>query len=272
MDNQDKQELPAVVKALLDRLSQTIRTCSIETESFSCEKCRDTEMIPVTDEEGNVRFKKCDCVQRKRAERMLKESGLADAIDQQTFDSFVEETQMQQTIKSKAMKYLDDLLKAREDWNPRAPWFYIGGNPGSGKTHICTAICGELLKRNIGVKYMKWVEEARRLKLFVNDDDFSEMVAEYSDISVLYIDDLLKQKFTQEPSFTEADIKIAFTILNERYIRNKPTIISSEWDLIRHLRPADEGTFSRVYERCKGHTVSISRDGKNNFRMRGIEP
>ena len=58
---------------------------------------------------------------------------------------------------------------------------------------------------------------------------------------------------------TEADIKIAFTILNARYIRNKPTIISSEWDLVDQLLEADEGVFSRVYERCKNHMVIIMR-------------
>lgn len=226
-------------------------------------------MVPVTDEEGNVRFAECACAKRKRAEKLLKQSGLADVIEKQTFDSFQDETQTQKIIKTKASEYLRDLLVAREEWNPRAPWFYVGGNPGSGKTHICTAICGELLKQNIAVKYMKWVEESRRLKFFIHDDDFDELVRDYSEVSVLYIDDLLKQKFSDDPVFTEADIKIAFTILNERYIRNKPTIISSEWDLIRHLLPADEGTFSRVYERCKGHTVSISRDQRNNYRMKG---
>ena len=114
---------------------------------------------------------------------------------------------------------------------------------------------------------MQWVEDARKLKAGVNDDDFEDQVQEYISVSLLYIDDLLKQKYTPDPTFTEADIKIAFTILNNRYLLNKPTIISSEWDLIEQLLPADEGVFSRVYERCKGYTVSIGRDPANNYRL-----
>ena len=67
--------------------------------------------------------------------------------------------------------------------------------------------------------------------------------------------------------FLTGNIKIAFSILNARYLMNKPTIISSEWDLINQLLPADEGVFSRVYERCKRYRVMIPRNAGNNFRL-----
>ena len=114
---------------------------------------------------------------------------------------------------------------------------------------------------------MQWLDVSRRLKANVNDEDFEDEVAEYINVSVLYIDDLLKQKYTENPTFTEADIKIAFTILNARYLMNKPTIISSEWDLVNQLLPADEGVFSRVYERCKGNRLTIERKMENNYRL-----
>ena len=116
---------------------------------------------------------------------------------------------------------------------------------------------------------MQWVEEARKLKACVNDDDFEDQVKEYISVSLLYIDDLLKQKYTPDPRFTEADIKIAFTILNARYIRDLPTIITSEWDLMDDLLMADEGLFSRVYEKTKGYEIYVPRDMKNNYRLRG---
>lgn len=115
---------------------------------------------------------------------------------------------------------------------------------------------------------MQWLDEARKLKAYVNEPDFEDKVTDYINVSVLYIDDLLKQKYTDNPSFSEADIKIAFTVLNARYLLNKPTIISTEWDLLEHLLPADEGVFSRVYERCRGFTLNIERNPANNFRLR----
>lgn len=208
---------------------------------------------------------KCACRIAREAERRIMHSGLADAMNQQTFDSFVTKTPLQTQMKQTAQQYVKDVLASKGQ--QRRPWLYIGGNPGSGKTHVCTAVCGELLRANVGVKYMQWLDESRRLKATVNDDDFDEDVAEYVNIEVLYIDDLFKQKYTQNPVFSEADIKIAFTILNARYIQNKPTIISTEWGLIEQLLPADEGLFSRIYERCKGHTMTIPRNKMNNYRL-----
>ena len=195
----------------------------------------------------------------------MRQSGLSEALDTQTFETFVTKTETQRKIKEAAEKYLERLFEDRD--SQRRPWFYIGGNPGCGKTHICTAICGEILKKNVGVRYMQWLDVSRKLKASVNDEDFEDEVAEYINVSVLYIDDLLKQKYTENPTFTEADIKIAFTILNARYLQNKPTIISSEWDLVNQLLPADEGVFSRVYERCKGNRLTIERKIENNFRL-----
>lgn len=254
-----------VLQKLMERIGRTIR--SSEETSYKCEQCHDSGWLWERLEGGERVARKCSCRLAREAEQKIASSGLAGAVGIQTFDSFVMDTPAQETIRKSAEKYLETLLK---EWDsPKRPWYYIGGCPGSGKTHICTAICGELLKANIGVKYMQWLNEARRLKSMVNDDDFEDQVSEYIGVPVLYIDDLLKQKWTDYPTFTDADIKIAFTILNARYIMNRPTIISSEWDLMEHLLPADEATFSRVYERCRGFLVNITRRPANNFRMRG---
>lgn len=256
----------AETMAMLKALFQRITPSSNQSPQFKCEQCKDSGWLEIVDENGIKWMKKCKCMLAREAEERLAASGLSEAIKRQTLDSFEIHTKKQQEIKMVAEKYIANLLNAENEY--KRPWMYIGGNPGSGKTHICTAICGELLKHNIGVKYMQWANEARRLKAMINDDDFDELIADYTNVSVLYIDDLLKQQYRPQPVFTEADIKIAFSILNSRYIQGKPTIISSEWDLFDHLLPADEGVFSRVYEKCKGYIVSIERDPNNNFRIK----
>lgn len=235
--------------------------------SFKCLKCQDSGWVDEVDEQGRYFVKKCECRLAREAERRIEDSGLGDAIRFQTFANFVTDTDTQRTIKEKASLYLQHLLTTGGD--EKRPWFYIGGNPGSGKSHICTAICGELLKANIGVKYMQWLEESRRLKALVNDEYFEDHVRGYIDVPVLYIDDLFKQKWSEHPTFSDADIKIAFTIINARYLMNKATIISAEWDLLNHLMDADEGVFSRVYERSRGYRLYISRNRENDFRVRG---
>lgn len=235
------------------------------TPAYKCAKCKDSGWIEVEPQPGVRAVKKCACRLAREAEDRLRASGLAGALEMQTFDTFVVKTDLQRRLKELGQRYVEDLFA--DPHNPRRPWLYIGGNPGSGKTHICTAVCGEVLKRNVGVRYLQWVDVARQLKASVNDEDFEDLVADYINVSVLYIDDLLKQKYTDNPQFTEADIKIAFTILNARYIMNKPTVISSEWDLVNQLLPADEGVFSRVYERSKAHRLTVERDARNNFRL-----
>ena len=202
---------------------------------------------------------------------MMRKSGLDDALATMTFDTFETKTPIQQAMKKAAEAYLNEMLGMDPD-TPRKPWMYIGGNPGSGKTHICTALCGEMLKNGIEVRYMQWGREARRLKALVNEPDFDEQIDGLITCGVLYIDDLLKTKWAKavQPSgqFTASDIKLAFALLNGRYIRNLPTVITSEWDLLDDLMAEDEGTFSRVYERCKRYTVSIARTVENNYRLR----
>lgn len=253
-----------VIKTLKDVFGVTIPSSSEPAEpvTYKCEQCRDTGWIEL----GNNTVRRCPCWMAREAERKLNASGLAEVIDKQTFESFKTDTPMQQKMKETAEKYLVNLLASKD--NPRKPWLYFGGNPGCGKTHICTAVCGRLLKNNIGVRYMQWVDEVRSLKTYINEPDFEDQIADYINVQVLYIDDLLKQKYVDNPVFTEADIKIAFTILNARYLLNRPTIISTEWDLLDQLLPADEGVFSRVYERCKGFTLNIDRKPENNYRLR----
>ena len=228
-------------------LNKTIPSSVMDPIPYKCEICKDSGWIHSKDENGYQYSKPCKCRLVKEAEERLANSGLAGSIKKQTFDSFIVDNEMRSKIKKTAKEYLSVLS------DPLDSLFCL-------YTDFCTAICGEILKQNIGVRYMQWLDESRRLKAKVNDENFEDQVSEYIDVSLLYIDDLLKQKYSPNPAFTESDIKIAFTILNARYLRNKPTIISSEWDLINQLLPADEGVFSRVYERCKGYTVYINRD------------
>ena len=233
---------------------------------YDCPYCRDTGFEEVIDEEGRGFASVCRCRKSKAAMARMKESGLQEALKDQTFDTFKTEDAVCRQMKETALRYVDALLHPGEG---RKPWMLMCGNPGKGKTHICTAACGELLRNNKAVLYMKWTRDAQRLKSMMNDPALDEAIENYLTCDVLYIDDLMKDRGTQfDPS--GADIRLAFMILNERYLRDLPTIISCEWDLATQLLPADEGLFSRVYERSKGFIVRIARDGKNNYRLKDL--
>jgi DNA replication protein DnaC len=151
-------------------------------------------------------------------------------------------------------------------------WFFIGGQSGAGKTHICTAICREFLMEGKEVKYMLWRDDVVKLKNAVTDPEYESLVEKYKRVEVLYIDDLFKTGTAadgtrQRP--TGADINVAFEILNFRY--NDPkllTIISSECT-IDSIIDIDEATGGRIFEKAKS-SFSLKPDRSRNYRLRGV--
>jgi DNA replication protein DnaC len=149
------------------------------------------------------------------------------------------------------------------------PWLVALGAVGSGKTHLCTAACADLLNSGHGVRYMLWPEESRQLKACVTDaESFGELLYPLQKAEILYIDDLFKtQRGADTGRITPADIKVACELLDSRCRNNRPTIISSEW-LMDELLDMDEGVFSRVYQMSRGYKVQIARDKGRNIRLK----
>jgi DNA replication protein DnaC len=85
------------------------------------------------------------------------------------------------------------------------------------------------------------------------------MLYELKTFPVLYIDDFLKG------GITDADIRLAFELLNYRYNNSSLlTIISSEVDL-KNIFDADEALAGRIYERAKGN---IYRTPNEDWRLK----
>jgi len=234
----------------------------------SCPICEDDGVIHIVDANGVKWAKKCKCRIAAEADRRIRASGLGRIIDEWTLESFKAEEPWQQRMKAKVEEFLSAVRKGDK------PWLYIGGAVGSGKSHLCTAACGELLRDGCYVRYFQWLTESRKLKGFASDpDEFQEVLGKYINTEILYIDDLFKSKRNESvwvnPS--DADIRLAFEIINQRYYENKITIISAEWMLVDDLLPIDEGTFSRVYEKTRNFRVEIKRELGRNYRMKHIE-
>ena len=106
-----------------------------------------------------------------------------------------------------------------------------------------------------------------RLKGLVNEEEYNSCVRGYKECEVLYIDDFFKlgrARAAGGPS--DADVKLAYQIINARYIARKKTILSSEW-LMDELMDFDEATASRIYEMSKGYALQIARDKGRNYRF-----
>ena len=75
------------------------------------------------------------------------------------------------------------------------------------------------------------------------------------------IDDLFKGKIT------DSDINIIYEIIDYRYFKSLPVIITTEKS-IDELLKIDEAIGSRLYEMSKNHLVNIKGE-KLNYRIYG---
>lgn len=201
---------------------------------YDCANCKNRGHIAVI-VEGYEAMRECSCMEIRRSLQRIAKSGLSGSIHECTFDSYVVREEWQRRIKTLAERFTES-----ED----ATWFYIGGQVGCGKTHICTAIVGKLLNAGKAAHYMLWRDESVRLKAIVNnDEEYEKVITPLKSIEILYIDDFFKGERGKPP--TTADINLAFELLNYRYNnRNLITIISSERS-VEELVDVDEAVGSR---------------------------
>lgn len=186
---------------------------------------------------------------KRRYLKRLRESGLSDIFPRYTFEKYETPDAVRKKNKEKALAFC----------NSDPAWFYISGKSGSGKSHLCTAICGRLIER-MEVYFMSWRDESVKLKAEVMDSDrYEKHIKKLKTVECLYIDDFLKS------SDTDADIRLAFEILNARYSNTKlRTIISSEWD-VKDVLERDEALGGRIYERSRGYLLQAPNE---NWRLR----
>lgn len=238
---------------------------SLNEDGYNCDICHNKGLIMRAVESygtWTTTSTVCKCMDVRATIKKMNRSGLKNIIRDYTFDKFNAVEPWQRTIKEAAKEY----AKQPEGW------FFIGGQSGAGKTHICTAICREFLLAGKSVKYMLWRDDIVKLKANVNEhDEYESMMASYKNVDVLYIDDLFKtgkgsDGDKQRP--TAADVNIAFEILNFRY--NNPkllTVISSECT-INDILDIDEAIGGRIFEKAK--VFSLKPDAKKNYRLKGV--
>lgn len=225
-----------------------------ELTGLDCPICLNRGYSMVVDEHGNRVSRTCSCMKKRRSLRYLEQSGLARVLDIYTFDAWKAKEPWQQQFLTAARNYAE---------HPSG-WFVAAGRPGTGKTHLCTAICGELLRKGMEVRYLLWRDFVTQAKAVVTEDAaYRELMEPYKRVPVLYLDDLFKTGKGQEP--TAGDCNVAFELLNARYADpDKLTIISTELTM-GALLDVDEAIGSRIYERSKGHYIELA--GKANWRL-----
>lgn len=191
--------------------------------------------------------------QAERIEWLKRTSGLSNGLLNKTVNEFVAKEDYQRAAKAMTASYITESL-GRLNKMQKPNWLYFGGQSGSGKTHLCAAVCNAFINKGRSVKYYPFTEIIR----MIGDYDF-EQIEDMKKAKILFIDDLFKI----EP--TDRELKTMFDVIDYRYRYELTTIIASERDLA-DIEQTDAAIAGRIIERCGRYFMSIGNGKERNYR------
>lgn len=253
MDNTLIDKLKAVQQLIIKQPNTSEYLYNYNTLGLKdCKICNGIGMI-LRKEDGIIYSRECECFNKKLSQERFSKTEIANKKEY-TFKNYKASEKWQKDILKKSKNYVS---------NFKDNWFYIGGQIGAGKTHICTSILrniGEL--NNISYTYIKCDEELEKLKQLAYEqrEEYSKIMFNLKNTGLLFIDDF----FRRIP--TETDKAKIFDIINFRYLNNKPCILSSEKTLFEILS-IDEAIGSRIFEKAKNFNIEIEKGFSKNYRL-----
>ncbi|NFC76716.1 MerR family transcriptional regulator [Clostridium botulinum] len=249
----------------LNRILAEIRnrntTSQNSRDSYKCNICKDTTFIKT--ENG---FTRCDCYKKDLTKRRWAHFGI-DPSKVKRISEYAVHSDITKRAKQVAIDYIRDYttIKTKEENN-----LAFLGQPGSGKSHLAIGIGANLINNGIctNVVYMPYEEAMRELKANTMNESYMKLTKRYTECELLIIDDLFKEKVKKGKlvaGLTESDMKHIYSIINQRYVNNKPTIYNSECTP-NMLMDLDEALAGRILE--KSNIVIFKYGLENNYRMR----
>ena len=223
----------------------------VGSKCYECKLCKDTGFIVVNTKSLPKLVPCSSCIEKWRMRRILKNSGITEYDYQRyTLEKFLTDTPEAIEMKELATKFLAD---------EKAKGIGFFGRSGVGKTHICIGICQALNKEH---RYWQYRREIQKLKnvMYTNRDEYEKLIDLAAKTPILYIDDLFKDAFDGK-RIDRQDCQIMFQIINDRYIRELKTIISSEYSL-NLIFKANEAIGSRIYEMIKPYVIKINGENR----------
>lgn len=247
-----RQLSPAEAKARLDALSQQeseiLRGLGLPEDTLSlhyrCALCRDTGVLPDTG-------KPCACQLAMRIR-----AGVGTEInDRETFERFSEEVYPEEAQKRRALnarriceQYADALPE------PALPNLLVTGLAGLGKSYLGNAVAYRAIER--GVDTARVTAYKLLQDIFSDIREHTKYAERYETVPLLVLDDL-----GSEPVIPNVSVEWLFTILNERVIHKKATVIATNLSLSELRERYGDRVMSRMSDR--NTTQALLLTGKN---------
>ncbi len=247
----DGDPFRALAQSRVDTYNQSVG--KDDRTGIQCSDCNNRGDFAFLNEDGFFTVRPCKCAGTRLTVERLQKQGLFEIAKKKTLHNFQTDTATQKALKDIVQRFL------REE---KPHWMILCGQSGSGKTHLCTAaFVQHSFNRGLDGRYLLWNSDGRRMKAAAKDGD-EQLINDFKRCALLYIDDLFKCKRDSEPS--DADVRLAFEILDYRYNHKLMTIISTEM-LLEDIRGLDEAIYRRIHEMCGTYIGNIGRDSSKCF-------
>ena len=214
---------------------------------YTCPDCQDTGYI------GN---RKCHCFIKASIDMLFDQAGLKDTLTQECFgnfslDFYPADVTDASTGKS-ARKNAEDTLSYVKEYcegfegEHAGENLFIFGQTGTGKTFLTHCITGELIRHGYSAIYLTAsalfdiIADSRFRKDSAAERSITYSPDDINGADLLVIDDL----GSENPNgFT---VSALFNLLNERALKSKSVVISSNLDLAKIRDIYSERIFSRI--------------------------
>lgn len=209
---------------------------------YTCRDCKDTGYLT----DGS----KCHCFRQAIINTVYSQSHIRSVLERENFKTFSYRYYSDDNVSSSTgLSSLETMKRAVavchrfiDNFDEKPKNLLLFGDTGVGKTFLSNCIAKELLDQGYSVIYFTAFQMFDILSKGVFNRDTDAMAAHQSifDCDLLIIDDLGTELTN---SFTSSQL---FLCLNERLIRQKSTIISTNLGMAQLLNTYSERTFSRI--------------------------
>ena len=208
---------------------------------YTCPDCKDT---------GYIDGLRCHCFKQAVINTVYSQSNIRQILDRENFSSFsfdyFSDEDINPTTGLSSLKTMENAVRDCkhfiDDFDNKPKNLFLYGNTGVGKTFLSNCVAKELLDKGYSVIYFTAFQLFDILSKGVFEKDSDAIAAHKNifDCDLLIIDDLGTELSN---SFTASQL---FLCINERILRQKSTIISTNLELAQVVDTYSERTLSRI--------------------------